>query len=80
MKVPKLGEVKFRHSGNKKGKLDFFLVAGANLKSITIRKNPAGEYFAVLLYEREYCHKKKVYEGGQQTKVKLSKGESNTTD
>ena len=34
MKVPKLGEVKFRHSGNKKGKLDFFLVAGANLKSI----------------------------------------------
>jgi hypothetical protein len=34
VKVPKLGEVKFRHSGNKKGKLDFFLVAGANLKSI----------------------------------------------
>ena len=34
MKVPKLGEVNFRHSGNKKGKLDFFLVAGANLKSI----------------------------------------------
>ena len=40
IKVPKLGEIKFRHSGNKKGKLDFFLLQGANLKSITIRKNP----------------------------------------
>lgn len=36
VKVPKLGEVKFRHSGNKKGKLDFFLKNGANLKSIGI--------------------------------------------
>ena len=65
IKVPKLGLVKFRHSGNKKGKLDFFLRDGADLKSITIRKNPANEYYAVLLFEREYCHKKKIYEGGE---------------
>ena len=65
VKVPKLGEVKFRHSGNKKGRLDFFLLAGANLKSITIRKNPAGEYFAVLLYEREYNYSKKIYENDE---------------
>lgn len=71
VKVPKLGEVKFRHSGNKKGKLDFFLCRGANLKSITIRKNPAGEYFAVLLYEREYCHKTKSYEGSENQTIGL---------
>ena len=71
MKVPKLGEVKFRHSGNKKGKLDFFLVAGANLKSITIRKNPAGEYFAVLLYEREYNYSKKIYENDENQAIGL---------
>ena len=71
VKVPKLGEVKFRHSGNKKGKLDFFLVAGANLKSITIRKNPAGEYFAVLLYEREYNSKKKIYENDENQAIGL---------
>ena len=65
VKIPKLGEVKFRHSGNKKGRLDFFLVAGANLKSITIRKNPAEEYYAVLLYEREYCHNVNVFDGGE---------------
>ncbi len=71
VKIPKLGEVKFRHSGNKKGKLDFFLVAGANLKSITIRKNPAGEYYAVLLFERKYCHKAKSYEGSENQAVGL---------
>ena len=71
IKVPKLGEVKFRHSGNKKGKLDFFLRDGANLKSITIRKNPAGEYYAVLLFEREYCHKQKVYEGDESQAIGL---------
>ena len=60
IKVPKLGLVKFRHSGNKKGKLDFFLRGEVELKSITIRKNPANEYYAVLLFEREYCHKKKM--------------------
>ena len=71
IKVPKLGLVKFRHSGNKKGKLDFFLKGSVELKSITIRKNPAGEYYAVLLFEREYCHKKKVYEGGESQAIGL---------
>ena len=71
IKVPKLGLVKFRHSGNKKGKLDFFLRDGADLKSITIRKNPANEYYAVLLFEREYCHKKKIYEGGESQAIGL---------
>ena len=71
VKIPKLGEVKFRHSGNKKGKLDFFLVAGANLKSITIRKNPAGEYFAALLYEREYNYSKKIYENDENQAIGL---------
>ena len=71
IKVPKLGLVKFRHSGNKKGKLDFFLRDGANLKSITIRKNPANEYYAVLLFEREYCHKQKVYEGDENQAIGL---------
>lgn len=65
VKIPKLGEVKFRHSGNKKGKLDFFLKPGANLKSITVRKNPAGEYYAVLLFEREYVHKAKSFDGSE---------------
>ena len=71
IKVPKLGLVKFRHSGNKKGKLDFFLRGEVELKSITIRKNPAGEYYAVLLFEREYCHKQKVYEGDENQAIGL---------
>ena len=71
VKVPKLGEVKFRHSGNKKGKLDFFLVQGAELKSITIRKNPAGEYFAVLSFAREYCNKRKVYDNNESQVIGL---------
>ena len=71
VKVPKLGEVKFRHSGNKKGKLDFFLRGEVELKSITIRKNPANEYYAVLLFEREYCHKKKIYEGDENQAIGL---------
>ena len=71
IKVPKLGLVKFRHSGNKKGKLDFFLRGEVELKSITIRKNPADEYYAVLLFEREYCHKQKVYEGGESQAIGL---------
>ena len=71
IKVPKSGLVKFRHSGNKKGKLDFFLRGEVELKSITIRKNPANEYYAVLLFEREYCHKKKVYEGGENQAIGL---------
>ena len=71
IKVPKLGLVKFRHSGNKKGKLDFFLRGEVELKSITIRKNPANEYYAVLLFEREYCYKQKIYEGGENQAIGL---------
>lgn len=71
IKVPKLGLVKFRHSGNKKGKLDFFLRGEVELKSITIRKNPANEYYAVLLFERKYCHKKKIYEGDENQAIGL---------
>lgn len=71
IKVPKLGLVKFRHSGNKKGKLDFFLRGEVELKSITIRKNPTNEYYAVLLFEREYCHKQKVYEGSENQAIGL---------
>ena len=71
VKVPKLGEVKFRHSGNKKGKLDFFLIAGAELKSITIRKNPAGEYYAILLYERNYCRKQKSFDDNENQVIGL---------
>ncbi len=71
IKVPKLGLVKFRHSGNKKGKLDFFLRDGADLKSITIRKNTANEYYAVLLFERGYCHKQKIYEGYENQAIGL---------
>jgi len=71
IKVPKLGLVKFRHSGNKKGKLDFFLRGEVELKSITIRKNPANEYYAVLLFKREYCHKQKVYEGCESQAIGL---------
>ena len=71
IKVPKLGLVKFRHSGNKKGKLDFFLNGSVELKSITIRKNTANEYYAVLLFEREYCHKQKVYENDENQAIGL---------
>ena len=71
IKVPKIGLVKFRHSGNKKGKLDFFLRGEVELKSITIRKNPANEYYAVLLFEREYCHKQKIYEDGESQAIGL---------
>ena len=71
IKVPKLGLVKFRHSGNKKGRLYFVLNGSVELKSITIRKNPANEYYAVLLFEREYCHKQKIYEGGENQVIGL---------
>ncbi|MDR2490805.1 MAG: transposase [Spirochaetaceae bacterium] len=33
------------------------------LKSITVRKNPAGDYTAVLLYERPYVRKPKTFSG-----------------
>ncbi len=68
IKIPKLGAVKYRH----KGKInDFFTAKGAVLKSITVRKNSAGEYYAVLLFEREYIRKPKVYSGNESKAVGL---------
>jgi len=68
IKVPKLGLIKYR----KRNKInDFFSAKGAELKSITIRKNPAGEYYAVLLYEREYIRKPKTYSGDESKTIGL---------
>jgi putative transposase len=68
IKIPKLGEVRYRHRG---GFNDFFTTKGAILKSITVRKNPAGEYYAVLLFEREYIRKPKTYSGDESRAVGL---------
>lgn len=68
IKIPKLGEVKYR----KHNKInDFFTAKGAVLKSITVRKNPAGEYFAVLLYERPYVRKSKTFSGEENKTIGL---------
>jgi putative transposase len=74
IKIPKLGEVKYRRH-NKIN--DFFTAKGALLKSITVRKNPAGEYYAVLLYQCEYCRKPKQYSGDENktTGLDFSPGE-----
>jgi putative transposase len=61
VKIPKLGEVRYRNRRIK----DFFTAKGAVLKSITTRKNPAGEYYAVLLFEREYVRQSKTYSGDE---------------
>jgi putative transposase len=68
IKIPKLGEVKYR----KHNKInDFFTAKGAVLKSITVRKNPAGEFYAVLLYEREYAREPKTYSGDESKTIGL---------
>jgi putative transposase len=68
IKIPKLGEVKYR----KHNKInDFFTAKGAVLKSITVRKNPAGEYYAVLLYQREYVREPKVYSDDENKTIGL---------
>jgi putative transposase len=68
IKIPKLGEVKYR----KHNKInDFFTSKGAVLKSITVRKNSCGEYYAVLLYQREYCRKPKQYSGDESKTIGL---------
>jgi putative transposase len=41
------------------------------LKSITVRKNLAGEYYAILLFKREYIQKPKVYLGDKSKVVGL---------
>jgi putative transposase len=68
IKLPKIGEVKYR----KHNKInDFYTAKGAVLKSITVRKNPAGEYYAVLLYERPYTRKPKAYSGDESKTIGL---------
>jgi putative transposase len=68
IKIPKLGEVKYRHKGDFN---NFFTVKGVVLKSITVRRNPADEYYAILLFEREYIRKPKVYSDDESKVVGL---------
>ena len=50
--IPKLGKVKFRHAEDRKGKwLDWFKTATP--KHITVSKNPAGEYWCSILFEKQ---------------------------
>ena len=52
IKIPKLGKVKFRHAEDKKGKwIDWF--KDATPKHITVSKNPAGEYWCSILFEKQ---------------------------
>ena len=52
IKIPKLGKVKFRHAEDKKGKwISWF--ESAIPKHITISKNPAGEYWCSILFEKQ---------------------------
>ena len=51
-KIPKLGKVKFRHAEDKKGKwIGWF--KEATPKHITVSKNPAGEYWCSILFEKQ---------------------------
>lgn len=51
IKIPKLGKVRFRHAEDKKGKwISWF--EEATPKHMTISKNPAGEYWCSLLFEK----------------------------
>ena len=45
LQIAKLGKVKFRHDGIQQWYLE------SELKSITIKKNPSGKYYAVLLFK-----------------------------
>ena len=52
IKIPKLGKVKFRHAEDKKGKwIDWFKEAIP--KHITVSRNPAGEYWCSILFEKQ---------------------------
>ena len=52
IKIPKLGKVKFRHAEDKKGKwISWF--KEATPKNITVSKNPAGEYWCSILFEKQ---------------------------
>lgn len=67
VKIPKLGEVKFKN----KRINNFYTAEGAVLKSITVRKNPAGYYHAVLLYECPYTRQPKVFTGDESKAIGL---------
>ena len=50
--IPKLGKVKFRHAEDRKSKwIDWFKTATP--KHVTISKNPAGEYWCSILFEKQ---------------------------
>ena len=52
IKIPKLGKVRFRHAEDKKGKwIDWFKTATP--KHMIISKNPAGEYWCSILFEKQ---------------------------
>jgi putative transposase len=68
IQIPIVGKVKFRHHGKYN---EFYTAEGAVLKSITIRKNPAGEYYAVLLIAREYNRKPKLYSNDESKTIGL---------
>jgi putative transposase len=50
---------------------DFYTAKGAVLKSITVRKNPAGDYYSVLLYERPYGRQPKAFSGDKSKTIGL---------
>lgn len=58
IKIPKLGLVKYRHNHIS----SWFNPEGLSYKNITVRKNPAGEYYAILLCERKYNFKQKKFD------------------
>ena len=52
IKIPKLGKVRFRHAEDRKGKwIEGFKEAAP--KCITVSKNPAGEYWCSILFEKQ---------------------------
>ena len=52
IKIPKLGKVRFKHAEDKKGKwISWFKEAIP--KHITVSKNPAGEYWCSILFEKQ---------------------------
>ena len=52
IKIPKLKQVKFRHAEDKKGKwVEWF--KNTSPKHITVSKNPAGEYWCSILFEKQ---------------------------
>jgi putative transposase len=67
IKIPKLGKVKFK---NRKLN-EWFDKGGLTYKNITVRKNAAGQYFAIILCEREYNYKKKIFSNNEKQAIGL---------